>query len=251
MNEPNADLYNRSAHHWKRNEPLLLSDFTARPFLLSWCEPLDGQKVLDLGCGEGYVARQMKERGAAHVEGVDVSEEMIARAVEAEHAQPLGIRYRVSDASQLSEVHDDYFDLVVAIFLFNYVDCRKMTAIMKEIARVLRRGGRFVFSVPHPLFAFVHPEKAPFYFIRKDGGYFSARNMAFEGRIWRRDGTDIPVRCVHKTFDDFFGCLAAAGFEALPCVRELYAQPEHLEMDPDFFEPLKDKPLHLAFRIVR
>lgn len=251
MNEPNADLYNRSAHNWKRNKPLLLSDFTARPFLLSWCEPLDGQRVLDLGCGEGYVARQLKERGAAHVEGVDVSEEMIARAVEAENAQPFGIHYRVSDASQLSGFHDDDFDLVVAVFLFNYVDCRQMTAIMKEAARVLRHGGRFVFSVPHPMFAFVHPEKAPFYFIRKDGGYFTARNMLFEGKIWRRDGTGVPVRCVHKTFDDYFSCLAAAGFGALPCVRELYAQPEHLEMDPEFFEPLKDKPLHLAFRIAR
>ena len=44
--------------------------------------------------------------------------------------------------------------------------------------------------------------------------------------------------------------LATAGFTSLPAIRELYPQPEHLELDPDFFASLKDKPLHLAFNIV-
>ena len=87
MNETNAELYNRSASNWQRSEPILLSDFTARPFLLSWCEPVKGQRVLDLGCGEGYIARQLKKRGAAHVEGIDISEEMIASAIATEQAQ--------------------------------------------------------------------------------------------------------------------------------------------------------------------
>ena len=112
-------------------------------------------------------------------------------------------------------------------------------------------GGRFIFSVPHPFFAFLHEEQPPFYFRRNGADYFSGRNQLFEGRIWRRDGTNIPVRCVHKTFDDYFNSLAAAGFTSLPVIRELYAQPQHLKMDPDFFEPLKNKPLHLAFRIMR
>ncbi len=251
MNEPNANIYDRSVTNWKRTEPILLSDFTARPFVLSWCEPIYGLRVLDLGCGEGYFARQLKERGAADIEGIDSSRQMISGAIAAEQIEPLGISYRVSDAGELSEFHDEQFDLVVVVFLFNYVDCAKMTSIMKEIFRLLRTGGRFVFSVPHPFFAFLHKEQPPFYFQRNGAGYFSSRNQLFEGRIWRRDGTDVPVQCIHKTFDDYFNALAAAGFTSLPAIKELYTQPEHLEMDPDFFEPLKDKPLHLAFRIMR
>ena len=251
MTESNADLYNRSALDWKRTEPVLLSDFTARPFVLSWCDPVHGQHVLDLGCGEGYIARQLIQRGAATVKGIDSSEEMIAGAVALETADPLGIRYRVSDAAELSEFEDGEFDLVVAVFLFNYVDCEKMTEIMRGIFRVLRSGGRFVFSVPHPFFPFLHEEQPPFYFQRKDAGYLSARNALFEGRIWRRDGTDVPVRCIHKTLEDYFHALAAVGFTTLPDVRELHVRTKHLEMDPPFFAPLKDKPLHLAFRIHR
>ena len=251
MNESNTDLYDRSASDWKRNEPILLSDFTARPFLLSWCEPIRGQRVLDLGCGEGYVTRQLKHRGAAYVEGIDISKEMIASAITAEESHPLGIHYRLSDASELSEFGDEDFDLVVAVFLFNYVDHEKMTSIMKHIFRILRSGGRFIFSVPHPFFAFLHEKNPPFYFQRNNAGYFSGRNEIFEGRIWRRDGTQVPVRCVHKTVGDYFDALAAAGFTSLPDIQELYVRPEHLEMDPQFFESLKDKPLHLAFRIMR
>ena len=251
MNETNADLYNRSADDWKRTEPILLSDFTARPFVLSRCEPVHGLRVLDLGCGEGYFARQLKQRGAADVVGLDSSENMIDGARTAEKAEPLGIRYRVSDAGELSEFHDEEFDLVVAVFLFNYVDREKMTSIMEGVLRVLRRGGRFIFSVPHPFFAYLHKEQPPFYFQRNDAGYFSGRNELFEGRIWRRDGTHVPVRCIHKTVDDYFHALAAAGFTSLPAIQELHVQPKHLEIDPEFFEPLKDKPLHLAFQINR
>jgi SAM-dependent methyltransferase len=251
MNETTSELYNRSAQNWKRAEPRLLSDFTARPFLLSWCEPVDAQSVLDLGCGEGYFTRQLKQRGAARVEGIDISREMISGATAAEEAEPLGIRYQVSDATQLSGFRDGEFDLVVAVFLFNYVNSEKMTEIMKEIFRTLRVGGRFIFSVPHPFFAFLHEETPPFLFQRNGAGYFSGRNQLFEGKIWQRDGSNVPVRCIHKTLDDYFRALTAAGFTSMPDVQELYAQPKHLEIDPEFFEPLKDKPLHLAFQVTR
>ena len=251
MSETNVDLYNQSAQNWTRSDPVLLSDFTARPFVLAWCEPIRGLRVLDLGCGEGYFARQLKQRGAASVEGVDSSSKMIDGALAAEQATPLGIQYRVSDAGELSNFADQQFDLIVAVFLFNYVDYEKMTSIMKGVWRLLSPGGRFIFSVPHPCFAYLHAEQPPFYFEREGKGYFSGRNELFEGQIWRRDGTQLPVRCIHKTLDDYFRALDAAGFSSMPAVRELHVQRKHLEMDAKFFEPLKDKPLHLAFQINR
>ena len=110
MNESNAELYDRSASNWQRTEPVLLSDFTARPFLLNWCDPIEGQRVLDLGCGEGYIARQLKKRGAAHVEGIDISQEMIAGAIATQQVEPLDIHYQVGDASQTTGFDDEEFD---------------------------------------------------------------------------------------------------------------------------------------------
>lgn len=246
--ESTATIYDRNAEHWQRRQPVLLSDYTARPFLLDWCEPLTGLEVLDLGCGEGYIARQLRRRGALKVIGVDVSSEMIRKAEAQEAQEPLCIDYQVGDATRLEGFADGSFDCVVAVFLFNYLDRESTAAVMQQVARVLRPGGRFVFAVPHPSLPFLRAEDPPFYFSRGNHGYFSARDVTLEGRIWRRDGVDVPVRCVHKTLQDYFECLGHAGFGSLPELAELHVTDEHLQLDPAFFTPLRDLPLHLAFR---
>ena len=243
-----ARLYDRSAASWSRNGPLLLSDFTARPFVLEWCESVRYSSVLDLGCGEGYVARQLRRRGAV-VRGLDVSEQMIARALEHESKDPLGIDFAVGDATDLAGIDSGSIDLVVAVFLFNYLDRAGTTAAMSEVARVLRPGGRFIFTVPHPSLPFMRSELPPFYFDRRGLGYFSARDATLEGRIWRRDGEVVPVRCVHKTLEDLFRCLADAGLQLPVELRELRVTHEHVALDPEFFGPLEDTPLHLMFRL--
>lgn len=250
MPESTATIYDKAAGNWQRSEPILLSDFTARPFLLDWCDSVEGANVLDLGCGEGYVGRQILARGAASVTGIDISAEMIENAraqIPAESGDAL--TYAVGDAWELAHFADDSFDLVVCVFLFNYLDRAAMTATMKEVARVLRPGGRFVFAVPHPSLAFMRPEERPFYFSRGERGYFEGRDALFEGEIWRRDGVSVRVRCVHKTLDDYFTALREAGFTTLPEMKELHATDEHLAYDPSFFEPLRETPLHLAFKL--
>ena len=79
----------------------------------------------------------------------------------------------------------------------------------------------------------------------------SRTRLATRSSIWRRDGVDVPVRCVHKTFADYFDCLAQAGFTKLPKVVELRATEEHLALDPRFFGPLADQPLHVLFELER
>lgn len=249
MSITTGELYNRSSNNWTRNEPILLSDYTARPFLLEWCDPIDNKDVIDLGCGEGYFARNLKKRGARSIQAMDISEEMIKQAKAQEDKDPMGIVYTTGDAAQLSEFSDSSADLLVAVFLFNYLTREESAKVMKEIYRVLRKGGRFVFAVPHPSLPFLRPEEPPFYFSRGDSGYFSGKNQQFEGQIWRRDGQEVAVRCVHKTLEDYFFCLKRAGFNTMPEVKELHVSEDMLGLDPLFFGPLADQPLHLAMKV--
>lgn len=244
-------LYNHSAGSWIRKEPISLSDFTARPVLLEMCEPVKNLQVLDLGCGEGYCSRELKRRGAAKVYGIDLSERMIEAAQQQDQLDNLEIKYEAKCATNLAHIGSQSFDQVLAVFLFNYLTVEQMTQCMREVFRVLRPGGRFVFSVPHPAFPYMRSEEYPFYFDVGNLGYFSQRNQQFPGKIWKRDGSWLEVQLVHKPLEDYFAALADAGFSVMPLVRELRVTSEHLQIDSDFFKPLFDYPLHLAIQISR
>lgn len=242
-------LYDRTAANWSRQQPSSLSDYTARPRVMALCEPLAGKRVLDLGCGEGYCSRLLSQRGA-QVVGIDVSERMVELARQAERAQPLGIRYEVGDAAT-ADLGAASVDLVLAVFLFNYLGIEAMRRTMLNVHRMLRPGGHFVFAVPHPAFAFMRDPAPPFYFDVGGAGYFSARDRSFGGRIWKRDGSALDVQLVHKSLEDYFEGLRTAGFAAMPQVVELSATREMVDLDEDFFGPLHDFPLHLAVKVAR
>jgi SAM-dependent methyltransferase len=243
-------LYDKHASRWQRRAPSSLSDFTGRPAVFELCGEVSGLEVLDLGCGEGYCSRELAGRGA-RVTGVELSAEMVQLARSQEGELKQGITYRQGDVTRLDDA-DARYDLAVGVFVYNYVTVEQMLASFREVRRVLRPGGRFVFAVPHPAFAFIRKDrKPPFYFDVGDAGYFSGRDVRFQGEIRRRDGTALPVQMVHKTLGDYFETLRTAGFVAMPDVRELRVLPEHLALDPGFFGPVADLPLHLALRVAR
>ncbi len=248
---PSERLYNGSAASWVRLEPTSLSDFTARPALLQLCLPLAQLRALDLGCGEGYCTRMLKSAGAREVLGIDSSTAMIEAARAQEATTPLGLQFQCADATDLSWLEASEFDLVLAVFLFNYLDCSAMCNCMREVARVLRPGGRFVFAVPHPLFPYVRAPGPPFFFDVERTTYYSGRNRRFSGKIHKRDGAELAVQLVHKTIADYFEALREAGFDRLPIVQELSVTPDIAAIDPGFFSPLLDVPLHMAFSLSR
>jgi len=244
-------LYDEHASRWQRRKPSSLSDFTGRPAVFDLCGPVEGLDIIDLGCGEGYCARELAGRGARSVVGVELSQEMVesAKAQEAELGQ--GIEYRQGDVTALEDA-DAAYDLAIGVFVYNYVDTTQMRASFREVFRVLRPGSYFVFSVPHPAFSFIRREHSPpFFFDVGSQGYFSGRDVQFQGEIHRRDGTALPVQMVHKTISDYVDGLRDSGFTAMPEIRELAVKPEHLELDAPFFSPVADLPLHMAFRVAR
>ncbi|MBE9044254.1 methyltransferase domain-containing protein [Pleurocapsales cyanobacterium LEGE 10410] len=245
------ELYDNTALRWVRTEPSSLSDFTARPAVIEMCEPIAGLQILDLGCGEGYCSRELRQRGAKKVHGIDLSQKMIAAAQAQEAKEPLGISYEANCATDLSQLADDETDLVVAVFLFNYLTVEQTKQCMSEVLRVLRPGGRFIFSVPHPALPYMGQKNPPFYFQVDQNNYFSGRDNLFPGRIWKRDGSWLDVQLVHKTFQDYFESLQSAGFSTLPVLKELHVTPEHLQLDAEFFSPIVDLPLHVAFEIIK
>jgi SAM-dependent methyltransferase len=160
----------------------------------------------------------------------------------------VGISYSVGDARSMAEYDSESFDLVLAMFLFNYLNVEESAQTIKEIFRILKPGGRFVMAVPHPSLPFLRKKEFPFYF-EPNGNYFSGRNTLFPGQIWRLDRVPVNVQCVHKTWEDYFACFEAGGFKQMPVVKELHINETHIQQDSEFFAPLDGIPLHVAFKL--
>jgi len=101
-----------------------------------------GLKVLDLGCGDGTTALPEAELGA-DVLGVDIASNLVEAGNA--RAKSLGLtncRFQEGDASDLHDLEDHSFDLVVSIFGAMFAP--KPFDVAKEVVRVTRPGGRVI-----------------------------------------------------------------------------------------------------------
>jgi len=102
----------------------------------------NGLEVLDLGCGDGTTALPAARLGA-NVLGVDIASNLVEAGNA--RARSLGVSnctFQEGDATDLHELEDDRFDLVVSIFGAMFAP--KPFEVAKEVVRVTRPGGRIV-----------------------------------------------------------------------------------------------------------
>lgn len=123
--------YDEIAEQYKERRQLGI--FQIASYTMShWLGDVSGRSVLDLACGEGNGTRAVKQAGAGRVVGVDISEQMIRLAREAEAKQPLGIEYIVRAAQDLGRIGE--FDVVTATFLLHYAQNREELHAMARVA---------------------------------------------------------------------------------------------------------------------
>ncbi|HSL07439.1 MAG TPA: class I SAM-dependent methyltransferase [Pseudonocardiaceae bacterium] len=109
---------------------------------------LSNRRVLEVGCGSAPCARWLATQGA-RVVGLDLSAAMLRHAVQAARETGLPVPLVQADAGRLPFA-DNSFDLACSAFgAVPFV--ADSAAVMREVARVLRPGGRWIFAVTHPL----------------------------------------------------------------------------------------------------
>lgn len=162
-----------------------------------------GKRVLEVGCGAAAAARWLSTRGA-EVAALDLSAGMLRHARVAAEATGVRVPLTQADAAALP-YRDMSFDLAFTAFgAVPFTD--DSATVMREVHRVLRPGGRWVFSVTHPM---------RWIFLDDPGeGGLVAVHSYFDRRPYveyDEDGTATYVEH-HRTLGDRVRELVAAGF---------------------------------------
>lgn len=144
-------IWDRNAEEWHRsfgerdpNRSDLLD-----PLVLDLLGEVKGKRILDAGCGDGYLSRKLARLGA-QVTGVEISERMLAYARQEQENEPLKISYHLASCASLSFLSDSAFDVVLTNNVIQ--DLADYQGAFREFGRLLRSGGTYLHIANHPCF---------------------------------------------------------------------------------------------------
>ncbi len=184
-----------------------------------------GMDVLDLGCGDGTTALPAARRGA-DVLGVDIAAYLVEAGNERAQAEGLtNCRFQKGDASDLNELADDSFDLVVSIFGAMFAP--RPFDVAREMVRVTRPGGRIVMGnwIPNdPTLVAQLLKVSAAYSPPPPEGFVSPITWGVEDNVLERfAGAGISQEQVSFSRETYSFVFAAPPTELLAAFRSYYA----------------------------
>ena len=166
LNDQGRQMWDQKARFWDKlhgERGNLFHRRLVEPALLSLLKPQPGERMLDVACGNGVVARRLAADGV-RVTAIDFSAPMIELAQERGSPGAV-IDYRVGDAtdeSGLLELGISQYDAVVSTMAL--MDMPAIAPLFAASRQLLRDGGRLVFVTMHPAFnsnnpVFIHEKE--------------------------------------------------------------------------------------------
>lgn len=204
--------------------------FYDRPAMLSLLPDIQGQKVLDAGCGPGAYAEELVARGATVV-GCDISERMLQLAQERLKGT---VDLLLVDLTQpLTMFAAEEFDVINSPLCLDYIE--DWQSLFGEFRRVLKPDGVLLFSCGHPAFDAE-------YFETKD--YFSVERVEC---TWTGFGNKVLMPSFRRSLEEIIMPVINAGF-LIDKVHEPRPTDDFKKADPRRYKSLMHRPGFLCVR---
>lgn len=242
------ELWDRIADDWRTqvgDEGDANRRLNSDPVLWAFVGDVRGKKMLDAGCGTGYLSNKLSERGA-DVIGIDFAERMIAIAKSTNHA----CDFRVDSCTTLHTIQDASVDAIVA----NYVlmDTPDLQGTVRAFHRVLKPGGIAVLVFSHPCFpqgrATRATEDGEGIRYSWDASYFEERQCV--DVPWAHFKSDFIW--FHRPLSTYWKAFRAAGFDVID-FEEPRIAPEryHLAATEKALRNSRTRPYSVAFKLLK
>ena len=241
------DLYNfetGGATPWSRNQPDALSDFSARMDIVEHINSLKPNSILDLGCGEGYLAQQTIGAWGSFL-GIDNSEAMVNSA---QNRRLSNASFMNADLRLLTQIQLPLksFNLITAIFSLNYLTVQEGKTLIEFALDHLTLDGTMIITLPHPFVTSVESLNPDFQW-ETVTNYFNS-DQWLTGHMKTLSNRKLSVGAFHKTFADLF--------EMVPTEFLQHTHIDELGFRgnsncPIHFSKLVGQPLHVKISITK
>jgi ubiquinone/menaquinone biosynthesis C-methylase UbiE len=229
------DCWDQKAEQWKEfvgNQGDNNRRFNSDPVLWKFLGDVSEKRVLDAGCGTGYLAVQIAKNKAAYVLGIDISGKMIDEAKLFSREVNRNVDFRVDSCSELRSIADSSVDLIVSNYAL--MDVPDLDGTVKSFYRVLKAGGKAVLVFSHPCFDELNENEMYFDEVKKTDrwGVFQSDFIYFHR----------PLSQYWKTFKD-------QGFH-IENFEEPVAQDPHIEgFKEEWRKSYRKRPWSVAFEL--
>jgi SAM-dependent methyltransferase len=193
--------------------PLALEELVGRHF------------VLDVGCGDGQIARALARQGST-VLGIDPTQRHVDVATE----RGGGPTYLLGSASELP-VPDQSQDAVVACLVFEHID--DMDSAVAEVSRVLKTGGQFSFFLNHPLLQTPGSGWIDDHIIDPPEQYWRIGPYLVETESVEEVERGVHIRFIHRPLSRYINALIAHGL-TIERMLEPSPPPGFLDRAPEY-----------------
>jgi ubiquinone/menaquinone biosynthesis C-methylase UbiE len=170
---------------------------------------VSGLHILEIGCGGGQCSIAFARQGAVAV-GVDLSDAQLEHARRRAVHEGVDVSFVQGSAEDLSAFADAGWDVIFSAYAFQYI--ADMPRCLRECARVLRPGGRLVFSLDHPIRICFFDDEEHESSLYPTRSYFDHRPIA-----WIFGDTGVWMHSHHRTIAEWIDMLSQAGF----CLQRL------------------------------
>ncbi len=184
-----------------KQRPVSYATMIEEPIIRKMLGNVKGKKVLDAGCAGGYFSGILDYMGA-EVTAIDISENMLLYA--GKNNVGKNIEFKKLDIAKQLPFEDQEFDTVLASLLFNNVG--DYPAAVRNIHRILKPGGDFIFSIEHPILT--SGEYSDIY--PKIIDYFTERYVM---RHWTILGKETNWETIHRPISAYLNPLFQVGFK--------------------------------------
>ena len=204
----NYDILAESYHEMRTKkypQGWFYNEMLEMPATLELLGNVKGKKILDFGCGTGIYAKILTKK-RAKVKGFDISREMIKIAKQ----ENPNLDLRVSSGNKIP--FDEKFDIVLASLVVHYI--KDWNRMFKQIKRVLKKNGIFVFSTGNPVVETTEKIKIKGRKVRVLGDYFTERKYYAN---WKPHDRKIIVKmpAYHLRYETIIKKIIRNGFEII------------------------------------